>query len=860
MMFMMSIHAVMAQKVIQERQSLSTSKADRGKGFVNARVDLDYLVRRSGNEVYFYLSYSQISTTPEAGFYYKGQKYGSEVPGLVELLRSVKGSYPKVRFDVYYGSFKETSFVYSISAKNDLGAFSGDSYHFQTTKAKLDDPQWRLVAVELEDFFPSPLTFFDMEAKINTYQRDQKEKTDYNDLVKRADEQYAVKDYSTALTTYLSASKNPQADDYPKNQLLKVNAELAKGKLESQFADLMTSGKSAEAQNNYVQAISHYTAAAKMGINSSEAQSNATRVQEVVAGLKRKQEEELKQRQEVEKKKEEEVLAAQIKNKAEAELLLKNKSEAMARENLVKENQLKAQLEATERANLEVVQKQKALEEAAESKRLAQEAEVKAKAEKETQRITDQRTLDRYEKNMSYDPVLYQENKDAAEQFHDEALAIDPYAALDLKSEWWDSNIYMEDFREDLREPKRKKAWEEYDALLHEQQSKYRAAKNHYLLAIKYTDRNSPQHKYLLKRVASINEMISFQKEMIKGSLREEQNRQANYEKAKVYKMLNRMDDNRARASQTYAILRQDYLYPNLNSRVSGSANALQRQMDFENRLNQADQQLKQDNLVTGTTTQVATDAIFDDSKVAEKVENHSLVVNFSTYTGFASFPIVSDTDPIEGKKNESTIEAVMVLPFQAGADVWFNRSKYWDIGLSGDFLFGVLPMLGNSNVVFNYGLNFKFNAGVNAIKLALEADIHGRSATYNYDTDVGLSEYATDYTQPTERVQSGKYNYSVVKLGAGLHINLSNGNGDGYLRLMTYAEKPSFMQNYNTKKPIISASGLVMFGGGISFLVDYSENYPAGGTAKYMLSNYTSRNLFKILIGKTWTIGKVNN
>src|SRR5690606_4585969 len=206
-----------------------------------------------------------------------------------------------------------------------------------------------------------------------------------------------------------------------------------------------------------------------------------------------------------------------------------------------------------------------------------------------------------------------------------------------------DMNPYMEEFRDQLNEPRRQEAWERHQQLLYEQEGDLDIAKFYYIEAIQYTDYNSVQHEYLLGKINMINQMIDFQKAEIRMSRDFEIARQQDVETARAYKAVNRMQDNHDRAAISYHVLTQDYMYPNLNSTVENSANALQRQYEFENRLNQADQQLSMDNAVTGYTTNIAMSAILDDSKTTEKFANNSMGLNFFTFSGFASIPVVAN-------------------------------------------------------------------------------------------------------------------------------------------------------------------------------------------------------------------------
>src|SRR5690606_38620173 len=106
---------------------------------------------------------------------------------------------------------------------------------------------------------------------------------------------------------------------------------------------------------------------------------------------------------------------------------------------------------------------------------------------------------------MTYNPVLFQEKLAEGNRYYQLAIEIDPYAALELKNEWWDTNFYMESFRGDLNEPRRQEAWKKSQALLYDMEANFANAKALYVDAIKHTDYESQQHLYLLDKIESIN-------------------------------------------------------------------------------------------------------------------------------------------------------------------------------------------------------------------------------------------------------------------------------------------------------------------------------------------------------------------
>ena len=103
----------------------------------------------------------------------------------------------------------------------------------------------------------------------------------------------------------------------------------------------------------------------------------------------------------------------------------------------------------------------------------------------------------------------------------------------------------------------------------------------------------------------------------------------------------------------------------------------------------------------------------------------------------------------------------------------------------------------------------------------------------------------------------TGEFNYTVLKAGGGLHINIADEYDDGYIRLMMYAEKPSFYTGFDNKKPVLSGGGQIVFRGGITVSFDYARNYPIAGKADNVLREHKHQDFFKFMFGKTWTIGK---
>ena len=856
----LNFQALLAQKVLQEGGSLTAPLIPDEQGPASGSADLHYRVWGGEDYVLFSVSFSQIRFNTGAGFIYKNRKYGREVPGLIELLEKTGADYPKVHFDIYYGSAKQGSFTYSISARNDLSLLTGDFYKFQTSPAMAKGANWRLVATGFSDFNYKPVTqWMNFQDLIFKYEREKKDREEYEELVQKADALFRSNQLEEAMKAYYSAAAHHLADSHPKAQAEKIKQQLAQEENRDRFEGIMQLAEKAAQQGDYAQALSYYNSASSMGVDNSSAERQARYMDQKIEEVKRQQEQELKEKQRLEAQKQEELLAEQERQKEEAEIAFREREEEIQRQKEEEEERILEDLERKERRKLEKEREEMLEAQQRERERQQQEEEERIQREEEDRRVHDDSRIGEMENQMAYNPLLYLKNLREAEKFFEKALSVNPYEALEIKQEWWDSNPYMEEFRDDLNEPRRQEAWEEHQNLLYQQEGDLDAAKYFFIEAIQYTDYNSAQHEYLLKKVDMINEMIDLQKSEIRMSRDFEVARQQDVETARAYKIVNRMRDNHDRAAISYHVLTQDYLYPNLNSTVENSANAIQRQYDFENRLNQADQQLSMDNAVTGYTTNIAMSAMFDESKSTELYANNTMGLNFFTFTGFASIPVVANDVPSEGKIPETFAETVMVMPFVAGFDWWINRGKFWDVAITGDGMVGVLPMLGYSNSLFSFGGNFKLNLGIKAVKLTVEADYHTRSASYKYDQDVAASATADEYgyyLPPTERILTGDFNYSTIKVGGGLHINISDEWNDGYLRMLVYAEKPSFYQNYDMKKPVLSTGVQAVFPGGITVSALYSKNYPVAGKAEHLMYTYTDRDLVMVNVGKTWTIG----
>jgi hypothetical protein len=838
-----------------QRRSLTVRNTDDQKGVEMATAYLDYAIRKFDGEIWIPVSYSKVEVAAEAGYWYKGKLYKSEVPGLVELLRTGKTSAPTVKFNVYYNNVRIDTRTVFITERDNLGLL-GDVIRLKATEAQLKNPAYRLEAVEMTSF-NNVDWWYKAESLIETYERDKKAAADYRELILQADGAFSRKDLVKAQELFSKATRHKLADSYPANQLEKVKEALKKEKGTERFHELMKDAAAAETAKDYSQALRQYNAAANLGIDDARAAQGASRVQRILSQLKAEEDQRLlaeKQKQEEEAK----AAADKLKrDKETADRLLKEKEEALEKALEEKREQEAKELQEQDKKRYDEALKKQAQEAQEKREREQREEQEKERKEKRDRDNRDQQTLDRLKKRMEWDPVRYWQMRAKADSFFQAGMKLDPYGALELKNEWWDTNMFMTDFRDDLNEPRRQEAWKKSQSLLFDQEHLFSIAKYYYMEAVQFTDGESSQYKSLISKMKMMNELLDVQKLSIKSSRLNEQNRQQNYESAKVWKVINRQRSNQVRAQLAYQHLTQQYLYPDRNYKGKDASNAVQKQADFENRLNAADQQLRQDNAITGVTHQLAVSAVADANKVATGYTEGAMGFNLFAFTGGLTYPIVSNTEDNADYVMSSSADNLAVMPFTGGFDWWLRRGRIWDLGLTGDLTLGVLPMMGNKNFYFSYGFNAKVNVGYKAVKLALEADWHNRSGSYEYDDDVVNQD--NQWRQNTGLIWKGEMNYSVLRAGAGLHFHYGDQDEDGYLRLLMYAEKPSFYQGYNFSRPVVSFGALWMMRGGFSFMGSYAQNYPVAGEAKYFMRKYSTRDHWSFSVGKIWTIGNTN-
>ncbi len=621
------------------------------------------------------------------------------------------------------------------------------------------------------------------------------------------------------------------------------------------YAENFSDAEAASDRGDYRAALKYYEAALATGVDNFKVKSSITSTNNKIQKVKQEQEAEIQRLESEEKKRREDLEKKNIEDAKAATLKLEESTEDLKELNEKKIEQAAQDLKRKERKKIEKLIEERQAIEKLESERLIQEKKEYKEKEKSSRRDYDDQLIESLKKTMLYDPIKYKEFINLGDKYYAEGMAINPYAALQLDSKWWDLNPYMKSFREDLNEPRRKEAWDKCQSLLYDIQADFDMAKDHYITAIEYTDYNSYQHRNLISKIESMNDMIDFQKEMIENSQQIEKEREKNFYQAKEAMKAATKSGRQAKAYLLYSATTQGATYDEWNADPKLNE-AVRKRKDYERRSAQAEKQLLQDELITGVSTEVVTSTMLND-KTSAALTNKDVAFNLYTTTGLRSYPVVANDLKQTGYISETSVDGLLVMPIEAGAILWLHRGNTWNLGIAADASFGVLPFKGYQNSAFTFGGNLKLDFGIRRVKLAFEIDQHKRSGNYNYDQDVAFEDYTNPYQQATNKIVDGEFNYKVLKIGAGLHIDISDETEDGYIRLLMFADKPSFVTDYNYKKPILSFSAQIVAPGGITLGFNYAQNYPAAGKAENVIKKYDDKAFFEARVGKTWTLGK---
>ncbi|MCC2548279.1 hypothetical protein LJY25_17650 [Hymenobacter sp. BT175] len=790
------------------------------------------------------LSYD-LTTHPDYTKYnYKGEPYYSHGES-ESMFRQVKASSFKVRARVEGPGFSEEMILSGTAGAG--GGWFGNSRLLMSAKTKEQKVvgNWSITPLEIIDINwegAGPL-----QQHIERNNAELKRRLAYDQAYEAGMAAAARQDWPGAIRSYEKAKSIGGRDlTNLTQQMARAQEEIRKKGVKESYDELLKAAEEIEQRGDTKAAQKIYEQAAATGHDDPAASRAVQRlVRQIEADQQRRNEEAATLKAKAEEKAREHAAtqqkeAQEVKEKMEA---LRKAQEAAT---TARHDSLKSAMDAEQRrkwdeARAKQLQEQQAQEEADEKRR---EDELKEQASK--RRARDEEELARFEQDMAFDPERYAEAIAEAETAHEAALAIKPFEALELKREWWDNNAYIQVIADELYEDQRQNNEQEYARRIYAEHSALYNAKNLYMAAIPFTDRGSGLHDYLLQRIKWCNEDLDLNEAMRKNIYRDTNTRRNMRGQAKMMVEAQRRYINSQRADAAFLIYD---LHPTDGQTPAG--NYLDK-MAFEEKLNKADEQYKRDAIITGATQSVALNLMADDSKTADEAGKRTMIWNVYTGIGYESLPILMNHTR-KSSVGETKTGTLDIMPGAAEFNVLYRHSRHIDLAGHLRGAYGVYPSEGTAASAVIWGGKGRLDVGVKRFKLANTVEYISRAGTLTEDHDVIQSTLNASAT-PDDHMANGEFNYSLLRVGTGFKLDLSDGE-DLYVLLQAFAEKPSFYPEDLLKNPIYSYRLEVQGYSGFNITVGYAQKYAIAGTARFPLSDRSNQNYMSFMLGKTWTI-----
>jgi hypothetical protein len=854
LMFIVSVSNIQAQS----DNGIKTTVAQRDNRYkegVSAIVTVKYKPKSNGNSVFFMLDAST-KIVIEDGYNYQQIQYRStQIPVLRSLLSNAKAAFPTVAFKVYYKNVFRGYQDFAIVQNSTMGLL-GEGFNFNCSKDEAQDiNNWTLEAFSLKTFnySPDPLLGLSLKQAVLDYLNSDNEKNQYKELITRADRLYFKNEYQQSFQIYSLASRNKYTDEYPRKQMLKLKELIDKQSTDEKIKSLINSAKNLEQNGDFVTALKFYSESLKLNPGNYDVKKSISVLNEKIKNKDNNLEKLLS--------KNNEEYSSEIKSEKNAAINSLNfQSEGVSELlelNETNEKKLLNELDESQRES--VLKNDKKNNEVQDSKSINKSfSEIENKKSEDERLQQFSKELSYAEKDMAYNKYEFEKLRDEAENYYSKFKEQKPENLLNIKQSWWDRNSYMEPFRDELNEPKRLEAFNNYINSLIDRQLYLSYAKSLFLKAISFVDNGSSEHRYLIFKAKLCDKLLSYQPYSLSVARENEKLRKEYRERNKISVQILKNNEFRNKSALAYSY----FEIQNINNGKDREYGDLsQKKADLEQRFRDAEFNYTKDMAITGVSTEAVLSVITDDSKQAAIFENKSAGFNVRLMSGVLCIPVVMNQTSDNNIAGISYTDHVKVMPINGGLDIWMLRSNHFDIGLSPSFIMGVFPMKGVSNFYSSFDATMKFNLGVKNFKLAFETGYQSRSGSSKVDYDVTNSQLSDGSYNPffiaTGEVSEGKFKYSLIKAGAGFHINLKSKYSEQYIRLMAYAQRPSFLKDLKINHYIYAYNAEILFGNSIALTADYSSNYVIGGKPKYTLSENKSRTFWSVRLGKIFTLAK---
>lgn len=724
------------------------------------------------------------------------------------------------------------------------GSVFGNSSEIKTAKttAEKEPDNYRITSMRVVSV--SYDNAWDVQDQLDKKLKQEKYLVDINEFLRKGDQAMQLNNHAEAESNYYKVIALDKNNQRAISQLKTIKTTVAKKDAKKRYDDLMKEARAAENGGFYDTAEKLYSEAGTVGQNDEYAKNEASRIET----LKEKNRKDAATRagKLAEDAYKEQSALNDVKHKTETETrkgIAEMDKAAKARLE-EKMDRIAEELDAAERERYNEERRRKMEEaEIEEKKREEREAESNRQMAR-LRRADDRERIERIEAFMEYDPIKYEKELSTAERLLKSALQVNPTGELQLKKEWWDYGTFTADVADELYEQQRRDNHWRYMEKKRAETSAFHTAKNAYIGAMMHTDKGSHESKYLINKIEFINKQLDYADVTYKMDFNSEGIRIKARERARMMAQTDAVIGNRIKAELAYTALDQNASFPAQN---------LTKKYDLAQRMNKADEKKQQDQIVTGATQAIAIGVMTDDSKTVAVVKN-SFALNAYASFGYESVPMLMNFTS-DANTPTTVTKDLGVVPAYFGLDTWLYRSDHLDANIGGYLGLGMLPIKGGSSFLFTGGGKVNLDFGVKRFKIATTAEFLTRSGSQKEDNDVLMSETGSSTGNNTKG--EGKISYSVVRIGGGFKINLSDDTEASHIWYNVFAEKPSFYKESITKNPIFSHQIEFLAKSGLMIKIAFAKNYVIAGEKKYSLPEQKNLSYLQFQFGKCWTILK---
>lgn len=224
---------------------------------------------------------------------------------------------------------------------------------------------------------------------------------------------------------------------------------------------------------------------------------------------------------------------------------------------------------------------------------------------------------------------------------------------------------------------------------------------------------------------------------------------------------------------------------------------------------------------------------------------------------GLMNLPVIANTK-YSGSTSKSSIEATFHPTFNLAFQAAFFNDKFISVIVTPKISYGFNALsTGITGSHLIYGGAAEVRAGKKReakIKGYLELGWEKRSGDWEHDYDAGAASLGLGLGF-SNLVLESSYNYSVLKYGGGVLLDLSNFDKETIIKAGYFFEKPSFFKTATNPLGVLNIQANISSFITVDF--SYSKNYAAAGSVKYPSTfSHSNKDFFNLTILKNGLFG----